>query len=258
MMSVGVNSSVYDDSFFDYISVGSTRSAAIVVPEILSHFGMNSVSDIGCGRGAWLTEWARAGIADATGVDGDYVDPKNLLIAKENFVTRDLTSRFHLGRKFDLVTSLEVGEHIRPEATDIYLDNLCDHSDAVLFSAAVPGQGGTYHVNEQTYEFWRKRFAVRGYRVFDFVRPAIISNRQVEPWYRYNSLFFARESALHRLSAAALATEIKPDRAIPILSPAAWRVRNAVIRQLPTSLVDVLIELKHRYIALTNRTHSLS
>ena len=46
--------SSYDDAFFDYISLGSRRSAAVVAPLILEAYPARSLCDIGSGRGAWL------------------------------------------------------------------------------------------------------------------------------------------------------------------------------------------------------------
>lgn len=246
MAALSTGAIAYDDRFFEYILAGSARSAATVIPIVLRHFALRSVVDIGCGQGAWLAGWSQAGISDYHGVDGDYVEQQRLLIPEARFTSQDLTSHFDLGRKFDLVASLEVGEHIRPDAMETFVDNLCTHADAILFSAAVPGQGGTLHVNEQSYGFWRDRFADRGYRLFDFVRPNLAGCRQVEPWYRYNSLFFARGGALERLSAEAGACEIVGDRPVPDNAPLAWRARNAIIKRLPLAVSDLLVELKHR------------
>ena len=238
----------YDGGFFDYISIGSRRSAAIVAPLVLKHYQASSLADIGCGRGAWLAEWQRAGVADSIGVDGDYIDRDGLLISPGRFATHDLTKPFEIGRRFDLVVSLEVGEHIDPGDTETFVDNLCRHADAILFSAAVPGQGGVLHVNEQDYAFWRQRFSARGYRLFDFVRPNLTSHLQVEPWYRYNSLFFARADAVERLSDEARSAEIKPDQPVPDYSPIYWRVRNAIIRRLPPRIYQRLVEAKHQFV----------
>src|SRR5579871_5321041 len=99
----------YDDAFYDYISLGSRRSAAVIAPLLLKVFPAQSLCDIGSGRGAWLVEWERAGIKNYLGVDGDYVSVANLMIPADRFIKRDLTKSFDLGRTFDLVTSLEVG-----------------------------------------------------------------------------------------------------------------------------------------------------
>ena len=248
MSSLTANSITYDAGFFDYVSIGSKRSAAIVAPLVLQHYEAVSLADIGCGRGAWLPEWQRAGVVDYLGIDGDYVDLDRLFIPPDRFTTQDLTQRFYLGRRFDLVASLEVGEHITPNDTETFVDNLCTHSDAILFSAAVPGQGGLSHVNEQDYEFWRKRFSARDYRLFDFIRPKLVSCHEVEPWYRYNSLFFARAGALKRLSEEARSAEIERDQPVPDYSPILWQLRNAIIRRLPPPIYDRLVEVKHRFV----------
>jgi SAM-dependent methyltransferase len=246
--SLTTNNLPYDGGFFDYVSIGSKRSAAIVVPLVLQHYGAKSVADIGCGRGAWLPEWRHAGIADYLGIDGDYVDQDRLLIPRDRFMTQDLTKRFDIGRIFDLAVSLEVGEHINFSDTEVYIDNLCAHSNAILFSAAVPGQGGFLHVNEQDYSFWRDQFSARGYRLFDFLRPALRTHQAVEPWYRYNSLFFARADAVDRLSEQARLAEIRPNEPIPDHSPMSWRLRNAIIRRLPPSIYHKLVEVKHQFV----------
>ncbi len=248
VMTAEARPSSYDDAFFDYISLGSQRSAAVVAPLLLKLYPAQSLCDIGSGRGAWLVEWERSGLANYLGVDGDYVSLERLMIPRDHFVTRDLTKPFDLGRSFDLVTSLEVGEHIAPEAAETYVDNLCRHSDAILFSAATPGQGSTSHVNEQRPDFWRRRFCARGYRAFDMIRPKLRGQKQVEPWYRYNTLFYARGKAIERLAKDVFASEIRSEDPVPDWSPLTWRARNAVIRRLPASTIDLLIEIKHRYV----------
>jgi len=246
-------SPAYSDRFFDYISAGSTRSAAIVVPLVLKHFPVASLADIGCGRGAWLAQWNLSGVTDYVGVDGNYVDRATLLIPRDRFIEQDLSNSFNLGRRFDLIVSLEVAEHIRPEAAEVFVDNLCRHADAILFSAATPGQGGLHHVNERDYGFWRDRFATRGYRLFDFVRPAIVGMTPVEPWYRYNSLFFARGDAVTRLSDAAATAEIATGESVPDRSPLHWRLRNALLDKMPASWVQGLVGLKHWYATMRSQ-----
>lgn len=43
---------VYDDKFFQYIDVGATKSAQVVVPKLRQFTGAASVLDVGCGQGA--------------------------------------------------------------------------------------------------------------------------------------------------------------------------------------------------------------
>jgi hypothetical protein len=72
-----------------------------------------------------------------------------------------------LGRKFDLVWSYEVAEHIHAVYTDVFLDTLTKHGDTIAMSAAKPGQGGAGHFNEQLSGYWIERLEKRGYRHID-------------------------------------------------------------------------------------------
>ena len=69
-----------------------------------------------------------------------------------------------IGRRFDLVNCLEVAEHLDASRADSFVDDLCALGDVVVFSAAIPGQGGTHHVNEQFQSYWQERFRRNGSR----------------------------------------------------------------------------------------------
>jgi hypothetical protein len=244
-------SHTYDTTFFDYINEGSTRSARRVVPLLMQLVSPLSVLDIGSGAGAWLKEWSAYDLDDWIGVDGDYVDPRQLLIPPAHFHRSDLSRAFSLGRRFDLVCSFEVAEHIAPGCADQFVDNAVAHGDVIAFSAATPGQGGEFHVNEQPYDYWRVKFLARGYHCFDAVRPLIAGDRQIEPWYRYNILLFANATGIERLSAQARETQL--DQASPTsdVSPIQWKLRRAILARLPRSLVETLAATVHRLTLVT-------
>jgi len=197
-----------------------------------------------------VKEWANCRINDVVGVDGAYVDDAWLAIPSEQFVKCDLSQSFALQRRFDLVQSLEVGEHIASSCADTFVTSLAAHGNIVLFSAAVPGQGGEFHVNEQPYEYWRDKFAANGFRTFDWLRPRIRDHSGVEPWYRYNTLVFARDCALNRAAPDLLETEIPHDQPVPIRAPLSWRARNHILAQLPEAFVHRLAILKHKLILM--------
>jgi len=159
------------------------RSLDIVHPE--------TAVDVGCGHGAWARVLLDHGI-DTLGVDGDYVDRAALLIPPDRFVARDLARGFNLDRTFDLAISMEVGEHLPPGWTDGFVQELTRIAPVVLFSAAIPMQGGTQHVNERWQSEWAARFAARGYDVFDVVRPRVWTDSDVEMWYSQNTLLYVR------------------------------------------------------------------
>lgn len=244
-MSGAESSHEYQGAFFDYINAGSLASARVVCPLLYGWLRPKSLLDVGSGAGAWCKIWKEQGIAEVLGVDGDYVATDSLLIPESDFLRRDLSKAFDVGQKFELVTSLEVAEHIQESSSRVFVENLVRHGDCVMFSAAVPGQGGEFHVNEQPLSYWRSLFAEHGYRCFDAVRSAISDQTAVEPWYRYNILLYARGEAIERLPAEVQAAELKDGAPIPDVSPLGWRARNAIIRSLPAPLVAQLVKIKH-------------
>jgi SAM-dependent methyltransferase len=235
----------YDDRFFRYVDRTATVAAEAVVPLIRGCLQPASVLDVGCGRGAWLAAWQRHGVTDVTGIDGGYVDRARLLVAPERFRVQDLRLPFDLGRRFDLVQCLEVAEHLPRESAPALLDSLVRHGTIVLFSAAPPGQGGHDHVNERGYDEWRGAFAARGYSALDYVRPRILGDRRIAPWYRYNVLLYASDEVLDGLAASLRASRL-PAGPVPDLAPVLYRLRRHLVRHLPIRVATLLARLKER------------
>jgi SAM-dependent methyltransferase len=171
-------------------------SADMVVPLMIDLVRPASVVDVGCGLGAWLAAFVRAGVTDVIGVDGDYIDRAMLKIPAERFHARDLVAPLSLDRTFDLAVSVEVAEHLPESVADQFVASLTDLAPLVAFSAAVPGQGGNHHVNEQWPSYWAEKFAARGYAVADPFRPALWASQQVEWWYRQNLLLYVSPARL--------------------------------------------------------------
>jgi len=257
-MNATKDNHTYTDAFFEYINRGSLSSARVITKLLIPWLEPESVLDVGCGAGAWCKVWIGRGVAEVVGTDGAYVDVNHLLIPNNQFVARDLSEPFDLGSRFSLVTSLEVAEHIPGESADVFVDNLARHGDVVLFSAATPGQGGEFHVNEQPLAYWREKFGNHGYRCFDALRQAIAGEAGVEPWYRYNTLLYANADGVERLPKEVLAKELKIGDAIPDVSPFAWRARNAVIRFLPKRMSDQLVRAKHAWVRRRNQRAAMS
>jgi hypothetical protein len=224
----------YDEKFFYYTNQISARSANVVVPLLYDALRPSSVLDLGSGCGVWLARWHQAGATDIVGIDGDYVASKDLLISTESFIASDLGHPVDLGRQFDLAQSLEVAEHLPASRAPGFVSDLCRHSDVVLFGAAPPGQGGENHINEQPYEYWQTLFEDEGYEAYDFVRPQVVNRKEVTPWHRYNPVLYVRGAAAHALPASIRSTRIPTGTPVPDLSPALYRARKAVVRQLPS------------------------
>lgn len=181
----------YSADFYNRQSGGSAVSSTIIVPQILARFPVTSVVDIGCGTGVWLKEFQSHGVDDYLGIDGAYVPEQLRKIPAERFRSADLRRLERLERTFDLACCLEVAEHLPPENAPGFVQFLASAAPIVLFSAAVPHQGGTDHVNEQSASYWAQLFARHGMQPYDCLRPLIWNNRQVEWWYRQNMVVYA-------------------------------------------------------------------
>ncbi len=248
----------YDELFYVYQRQGSARSARTVLPHLVNVLGVRSVLDVGCGAGAWLAEYNKLGVSDILGVDGEYVDRSVLLIDPKSFVPRDIGQPFDFQRTFDLVQCLEVGEHVATNASGQLVDNIVRHGKRILFSAAVPGQGGENHINEQPYEFWRDLFRKRGYRLYDFLRPAVRDAVEVEPWYRYNMLFFAHDDVAAELPHAIASCRIPDEAAIKDVSPISYKLQKTITRLLPDSAVSGLAIVKHKLVMRSLRRNGVN
>lgn len=186
----------YTEEFYEYVREGSKESAKEIIPIIFEFIQPKSVIDVGCGVGTWLSVFQAHGVEDVWGIDGDYVDKNAIEIPKERFLTFDLKSPFRFNRQFDLVVSLEVGEHLPNECAETFVDSLTKLAPVILFSAAIPFQGGTQHVNEQWQDYWVKHFQNKGYVAIDCIRNRVWENERVEFWYAQNMLVFAKREYL--------------------------------------------------------------
>jgi SAM-dependent methyltransferase len=219
----------YTPTFFDELARGTQESAQVVVPLVNALVQPASVLDVGCGVGTWLAEWNTVGVPDLVGLDGDYVDRAALRIPVDRFTPADLQQPFSLGRRFDLVQSLEVAEHLDEPYADAFVESLSRHGDTVLFSAAIPRQGGTHHVNEQWPSYWAEKFAKAGYTVHDVIRPQIWTDPRVAVWYRQNMLLFARDREFGG----------GPTR-LDVVHPEMWQNPRQLLRGVPAALSALL------------------
>jgi SAM-dependent methyltransferase/GR25 family glycosyltransferase involved in LPS biosynthesis len=184
----------YSSDFYAAQQAGSRRSAQAILPIALAVIKPRSAIDVGCGAGTWAAELLTAGV-DAIGVDGAHVRFDVLQIPRERFRPVNLEnppSADQIGR-FDLAICLEVAEHLTAATADGLVDFLTDLAPSVLFGAAIPGQGGTDHINERWQSYWIEKFQARGFVCHDLIRPAVWDREDVEPWYAQNTFLFMRD-----------------------------------------------------------------
>lgn len=237
----------YHKTFFSHISPGSSASARRVVPLLLGLTEVSSVVDVGCGTGAWLAEFAVAGIEDYVGIDGDYIEPAALAIPEDRFRPLDLEQPLRLGRRFDLATCLEVAEHLRPEYAPILVRSLTSLAPVVAFSAAIPGQGGLGHVNEQWPDYWAELFAGEGFGLVDWFRMALWEDGSIEPWYRQNLVLYVAHDRVAGLNKVVGGEGSMPLR---VVHPDVFSetIRNQPLRSVVKSLPPALrLSLRSRW-----------
>ena len=182
----------YDHAFFESIAEGSQHSAQKIVPLVLSLLQANSVVDVGCGEGSWLAEFRRHGIDDVQGLDGDYVPADVMKIPTTSLIRHDLSRPFSLDREFDLAICLETGEHLPETRAAGLVADITKLSPQVLFSAAIPFQRGTHHINCQWPDYWQSLFKTQDYVAFDVIRPRVWNDHTVAYWYRQNLILYVR------------------------------------------------------------------
>jgi len=158
----------------------------------------------------------------------------------------DLKEPIPVERNFDLALSLEVAEHLPAHLAPSFVDSLAALSPVVLFSAAIPGQGGTHHVNEQWPEYWAELFRERGFAVIDCIRKTVWQNDAVEWWYAQNLLLFVREDQLEHYpllrrefnrTASSQLSLVHPKQYLAARDPSALEL-NSVLSALPGLIAE--------------------
>ena len=187
---------VYDDTFFARVTQDTVESARIIVPLLLKLINPASVVDIGCGLGAWLKVCQEHRIKVFRGFDGDYIDRSKLLVQPSCFTAVDLAEPIEIDQRFDLAICLEVAEHLPEAVAPGLVRMLTTVAPFVLFSAAIPGQRGPGHVNEQWPSYWKALFTENGFQRLDPIRRHIWRNSHVQWWYRQNLFLYASRDAI--------------------------------------------------------------
>lgn len=178
--------------------IHNTQAAEAFLPTLFNFIQPASVIDVGCGTGTWLKVFKENGVKDIMGIDGSNVNMDLLSIPVNTFFPHDLREPFKAERKFDLAICLEVAEHLPETNADNIINILTESSDTILFSAALPMQGGQNHLNEQPFVYWVEKFNSKGFEVRDVFREKIWNQNQIDWWYRQNMFLVVKSFPLNQ------------------------------------------------------------
>lgn len=181
----------YSDEWHDARKEANRRSAGVIVPYLQGLFDPSSVVDLGCGAGVWLEAF---GLDDVLGVD--VRRPMPCSVPRDRFVEHDLAAGFFTDRTFDLALSIETGEHLPEASAEGLVGSLVRLAPVVVFSAAVPYQPGTGHVNGQWPSWWATKFQERGYAPVDCLRLRHWDHPDVRYYHAQNLVVYVRRDQL--------------------------------------------------------------
>jgi SAM-dependent methyltransferase len=185
---------------------------------------MDTIVDVGCGTGTFLAIALRLGARAAYGIEGPWVSREMLDDPRVILHTQDLERPLSL-HQADLAVSLEVAEHLSVGRAEGFVANLASCAPAILFSAALPGQGGVGHSNERWQSWWAALFASNGYEAYDVVRPKIWTDDKIPAWYRQNIILYLAPGIGARLGLSP--TDIG---LLDIVHPAFWERANRELK----------------------------
>ncbi len=208
---------IYDTEFYKAQNLleQSLQEALRRISQILP--SINNCIDVGCGVGVWLKAWQTIQPEiNIYGIDFNVASDSVFAIPRNNYQKVDLRDSakeiydkviFEIREKelfeisgnkpFDLVQSFEVAEHLEEKYADNFIYLLTLFSNKILFSAALPMQGGTHHVNERLPKYWARIFAKYGYECFDICRKELfdmVINNDLQPWYGQNMFLYIHKS----------------------------------------------------------------
>jgi hypothetical protein len=146
-----------------------------IADRIVRDIGPGTTLDAGCAMG-FLVEALRDRGVDSFGVDVSTYAIQNVRQDIQPYCRVGLvTDPFPQG--YDLITCIEVLEHLSPAESELAVENFCRYTDDVLFSSTPFDYKEATHFNVQAPEYWGELFARQG-----FFRDVDFDASFVTPW----------------------------------------------------------------------------
>jgi SAM-dependent methyltransferase len=154
-----------------------------VAESIIRDLHPSTTLDAGCAMGFLVEALAKRGV-DASGID---ISEYAISQVDESIRNRCRVGSLlePLGRRYDLITCIEVVEHMPPAEVEEVISNLCAATDQILLSTTPQDFGEPTHLNVQPPEFWSAALARHGFlrdveRDFSYLSPWAGLYRRVE------------------------------------------------------------------------------
>ena len=207
-----------------------------IAGRIISDIQPESVLDAGCAWGFLVEKLRQRGVA-AYGLDlSDY--------AIQN-VHPDVQPYCWIGsvaepfpQNYGLIVCIEVLEHLEKAGAERAIENLCLHSDQILFSSTPFDYKEATHFNVQPPEYWAELFARQG-----FFRDIDFDASFLTPWA---VLYRRRQAPLHRLVR-------NYERKFFLL----WK-ENADLRELAVEMRDQVASLSDKVVELDREMNTVA
>jgi len=164
-------------------------SIAAALSNYLAEKQAKTVVDFGCGMG----DYAKAFKADGYKVEAYDGNRNTETLSNGIGKVLDLSKPFYLRKMFDVVLSLEVGEHRPAEFEQQFIDNICKHAKKhLVISWAIENQGGSGHVNCKNNDYIIGQIVDRGFKHNAKDSQTIRNAATNASWFGYTIMVFDR------------------------------------------------------------------
>lgn len=248
----------YSRSFYNKVASRADVASQISADIISTLFNVKSLADIGCGSGIWtrnfclkLKEIETIYALDLELPERVYLDDASMIKCQVHHIAQNLDSNpllpFH---EVDLTICLEVLEHLESETAIELMIEFGKKTKYLLFSAAIPGQGGTHHINERPYEYWYSQLRENGFIPFDVVRPKL-KGQDVPSYYKYNIIFWINTSKVTDKEIETIG--MNPNKSLmsnPIdIRPLPIKIKYKMLSLIPHQYITKLSKVKRIFLA---------
>ena len=182
----------YDIDFYQSVSLRAQKAAQVAADQIYKFYKPQSLIDVGCGQGIWSRAFLER-ISTLEKVSAVDLSSSNITYLKDENINASVSIALHgqdlnlnpslPGSYFDFAICVEVLEHISKQSSEMIIAELGEKCGMVLFSAAISGQGGTHHINEQSLSYWNQKMGESGFVALDVIRPIFILDREIPSYY---------------------------------------------------------------------------